>query len=193
MQSSENDESAVAASAIFLEWNEDAKGLGDRLQGALHLAWYTGPWTLEGEVQAGRAGLTPNGTDIVYVTTQGFHVGLGCLLTGETVEGRSTIEPLRPIDPRRGWSGSGAVELLARYSELTFSDSIFDDDLADPALWTNRVFTTDVGVNWYWNRFLKWTFTWQHAGYGKPVLVNEAKDLFSRTNDLFWFRGQVYF
>ena len=193
VQASENDESAVAASAIFLELDEQAVGLGDRLQGALHAACYSGPWTLEGEWQAARMGLSPNGTDIVYVTANGFHAGVGCLLTGETVEGRKVIEPLRPIDPRRGWSGSGAIELLARYSQLNFSDAIFDEGLADPALWTNRVYTTDIGLNWYWNRFLKWTFVWQHAGYDSPVLVNEAKDLFSRKNDLFWLRGQVYF
>jgi phosphate-selective porin OprO/OprP len=193
VQSSENDESAVAASAIFLEWNEDAAGLGDRLQGALHLAWYCGPWTFESEWQASRAGLTPNGTDIVEVTAHGFHAGLGCMLTGETVEGRTTVEPLRPIDPRGGFSGMGAIELLARYSELNISDAVFDEGLSDRDSWANKAYTTDCGLNWYWNRFLKWTFTWQHAGYGSPVLVNETKDLFSRKNDLFWFRGQVYF
>jgi phosphate-selective porin OprO/OprP len=193
VQASENDESAVAASAIFLEWNEQTKGLGDRLQGALHAACYSGPWTFEGEWQAARVGLTPNGTDIVYMTASGFHAGVGRLLTGETVEGRKAIEPLRPIDPRRGWSGCGAIELLARYSELTLSDSVFDHDLSDRGLWSNRAYTTDVGMNWYWNRFLKWTFVWQHAGYGSPVLVNEAKERFSRTNDLFWLRGQLYF
>jgi phosphate-selective porin OprO/OprP len=76
---------------------------------------------------------------------------------------------------------------------LTLSDSVFDHDLSDRGLWSNRAYTTDVGMNWYWNRFLKWTFVWQHAGYGSPVLVNETKDLFSRKNDLFWLRGQVYF
>lgn len=193
VQASENDESAVAASAIFLEWNEDAAGLGERLQGALHLAWYHGPWTFEGEWQAARVGLTPDGSNIVDVTAQGFHAGLGCLLTGETVAGRTGIEPLRPIDLRRGWSGTGAVELLARYSELKLSDTVFAEGLSDRDLWSNKAYTTDLGFNWYWNKFLKWTFVWQHAGYGSPVLVNEAKDLFSRKNDLFWFRGQVYF
>lgn len=193
VQASENDESAVAASAIFLEWNPQATGLGERLQGALHLAWYQGPWTFEGEWQSARMGLTLNGTDIVNVTANGFYAGIGCMLTGETVEGRKMVEPLRPIDPRSGGSGPGAIEAFARYSDLNFSDAVFDEGLAERDLWTNSVYTTDLGCNWYWNRFLKWTFAWQHAGYASPVLVNEAKDLFSRRNDLFWLRGQIYF
>jgi phosphate-selective porin OprO/OprP len=70
---------------------------------------------------------------------------------------------------------------------------VFTEDLADRDLWSNRAYITDIGFNWYWNRYLKWTFDWQHVGFGSPVLIDESEDRFSSRNDLFWFRGQVYF
>ena len=70
---------------------------------------------------------------------------------------------------------------------------VFTDGFADPADWTNRAAITDVGCNWYLNRYVRVTFDWQHAMYADPVLLNEAQDLRSRTNDLFWLRCQLYF
>ena len=51
----------------------------------------------------------------------------------------------------------------------------------------------DLGVNWYPNRWVKFYLDWQHAAFGSPVLVNEAKGIFGRSTDLFWVRCQVYF
>jgi phosphate-selective porin OprO/OprP len=195
VQSSENDESAAAASAQFLEWNEGVSGLGGRLQGAIHLAWYYGPWTFEGEWQSGSFETTrPEGPGTVDLRVDGFHAGVGLMLTGETVTGRTVVEPLRPFDPRCGCRcGCGAIELFARYSDIALSDNVFTEDLADPDLWSKSAYITDIGFNWYWNRFLKWTFDWQHAGFGSPVLIDEEEDRFSSRTDLFWFRGQLYF
>jgi phosphate-selective porin OprO/OprP len=194
VQSSENDEAAVAASAVFLGWNEGVEGVGDRLQIAAHLAWYHRQWTFEGEWQFGRFGLAPpEQSRPVYFDVEGFSTSVGYMLTGETVKGRTLVEPLRPLDPRRGWAGLGAIELFGRYGQIALSDNVFSEGLVNPDLWSNRAYVTDVGFNWYWNRLLKWTFAWQHAEYGSPVLINENTHKFSRTNDLFWFRGQIYF
>jgi phosphate-selective porin OprO/OprP len=72
-------------------------------------------------------------------------------------------------------------------------DEVFDRDLADPNKWTNEVSMTDIGVNWYLNRYTKFYFDWQHASYSSPVLVNEETGKFSTDNDLFWIRCQFYF
>ena len=52
IQSSENDEAASSASAVFLEFNPDVVGSGDRLLGALHVASYSGPISIEAEWNA---------------------------------------------------------------------------------------------------------------------------------------------
>ena len=52
---------------------------------------------------------------------------------------------------------------------------------------------TDIGLNWYPNRFLKFTFDWQHTHFGSPVLLNEAQDRRGNSVDLYWIRCQVWY
>jgi phosphate-selective porin OprO/OprP len=194
VQSSENDEAAKAASAVFLEFNPDVVGFGDRTIGALHVANYRGPLSLEAEWNALKIDLLDEATEeSSKITANGFHVTLASLITGEQVRGRETVEPLRPFDPRCGLRQLGAIEPFARYSYLAIGDNVFSNDLVDEANFTNRVSMSDIGFNWYLNRYTKFYFNWQHAGYDSPVLVNESTGRRTRYNDLFWVRCQLYF
>lgn len=194
IQTSENDEAAESASSIFLRFDEDVFALGGRSAGAIHLAWYSGPLSLEAEWQSGSVSFAKRGRPgRTAVPIQGYHATLGYFLTGESVTGRTTVEPLRPFDPIRGEWGPGAWEVFARYSHLDLGDSVFDAGLADRERWTNRIGLTDIGLNWYLTRTTKLYFDWQRSYYGSPVILNPAKDLFGRTNDLFWIRCQFYF
>jgi phosphate-selective porin OprO/OprP len=193
LQTSENDEAAQAASAIFLEFGDDVVAVGRRFQGAVHAAWYVGPISLEAEWYTARFQFAADpAAPERTLPVSGFDVTLGCFVTGETVEDRSTVVPIRPFTPRSG-SGPGALELFGRYSELDITGRVFSGGFADPDDWTNRAAITDVGCNWYLNRYVRVTFDWQHAMYADPVLLNEAQDLRSRTNDLYWLRCQLYF
>ena len=71
--------------------------------------------------------------------------------------------------------------------------AVFSDGLADPRQWTADASLTDVGCNWYLNRFVKLTFDWQRAMFGSPVLLNPDKNLYGLECDLFWLRCQLYF
>ena len=194
IQSSENDESADAASAIFFEHEPEVVGFGDRVLGAIHMALYQGPVSLEAEWNASQVELLNEATDeVVDVVSNGFHVTVASFLTGETVKGRETVDPLRPFDPRCGGRQWGAIEPFFRYSYLKIGDEAFDRGLADPDDWTDEVSMTDMGVNWYLNRYTKFVFNWQHAGYASSVLVNKTTGEVSNSNDLFWFRCQFYF
>jgi phosphate-selective porin OprO/OprP len=194
LQSSENDDAAQSASSIFLQFDEDVFALGGRSAGAIHLAWYNGPFSFEGEWQAGSVSFAKRGRPgRTAVPIQGYHATAGYFLTGESVTGRTTVEPLRPFDPIRSEWGPGAWEVFARYSHLDLGDSVFDAELADRDRWTNRIGLTDIGFNWYLTRTIKLYFDWQRSYYGSPVILNPAKDLFGRTNDLFWIRCQFYF
>ena len=109
------------------------------------------------------------------------------------MERRTAVQPLRPFDPTRHLWGPGAVEVFARYSQLDLDDSVFRDRLADPRNWSANAYMTDLGFNWYLNQYVKVYVDWQHATFGKPILLNPNSGLFGRNNDLFWVRCQVYF
>lgn len=192
IQTSENDEAAQAASAILLEYEEGVVAKGERLQGALHAALYSGPWSVEAECYAARFGMASQpGGAVVGVPIFGYDVTVARFLTGETIEKRETVAPLRPIT--RNGTGRGAVEAFGRYSNLQLGGQVFSAELANPRDWTNNAGITDIGFNWYLNRFVRMTFDWQHSMYASPVLLNKQKDLRSTTNDLFWIRCQLYF
>lgn len=194
IQSSENDEAARSASAVFLEFNQDIVGRGDRLIGALHVASYYGPVSIEAEWNAAEGELLNEATDeTTRLDASGFHVTFAAFLTGETVRGREAVQPLRPFDPRCGCSQWGALEAYGRFSYLKLGDELFDRDLADEDEWTDEVAMTDIGVNWYPTRYTKFYLNWQHAAYAQPVLINEDTGAFSTYNDLVWLRCQLYF
>jgi phosphate-selective porin OprO and OprP len=193
LQTSENDEAAQAASSIFLEFNDDVIATGRRIQGAIHGAWYVGPVSLEAEWYAASFDNQPGpAAETVSLPVTGFDVTLGWFVTGETVQGRGTLVPNCPFTAQTG-SGPGALELFGRYSQLDISDKVFTTGLADPDDWTNRAAITDIGFNWYLNRYFRITFDWQHAMYADPVLLNAAQNIRSRSNDLYWLRCQLYF
>jgi phosphate-selective porin OprO/OprP len=190
IQTSENDEAAQAASSIFLEYNPGVVAKGERLQGALHTALYTGPFSIEAEWYAARfEAASSSGQPAVGIPIFGYDVTFAAFLTGEIVENRTSIVPLRPLPD----GGYGALEVFARYSLLQLGGEVFSAGLADPNDWTRSAAITDIGFNWYLTRLVRMTFDWQHSMYDSPVLLNEAKDLRSTRNDLFWTRCQLYF
>lgn len=195
LQSSENDEAAQGASSVFLDFRDDVVNFGPgRISGAVHVAWYVEQLSFEAEWQAGRFPYArPGLASSVKVPVHGYGATLAYFLTGETVEGRRTVVPLRPFHPAGGMRGPGAIEPFARYSKLVLGDEVFTAGLADPQLWSRSAQMTDVGINWYPNRFLKFTFDWQHTAFGTPVTLNEAQGRTGRSVDLFWVRCQVWY
>lgn len=192
IQTSENDEAAQAASSIFLEYENGVVARGERLQGAIHTALYSGPVSIEAEVYAGRFGAAANThSSTIGLPVYGYDVTVASFLTGENVEDRSTVAPLRPMT--RDGASWGALELFGRYSSLKIGNQVFSAGLANPNDWTNSAGITDIGANWYLSRFVRLTMDWQHAMYATPVLLNEQKDIRSKQNDLFWLRCQLYF
>lgn len=194
LQSSENDEAASAASAVFFEFAEETRALGGRSAGAAHVALYRRSFTLESEIQATRFGVTrTGGHPVTMVPVAGGHITASYFVTGEETTGRGPLDPLRPFDPFHGRHGPGAFEVYARYSQLHLGRVVFEEELADPDAWTRDVFMTDVGFNWYLNRYVRFYFDWQHSNFGSPVLLNPNTGKFGRFDDLFWVRCQIYF
>ncbi|WP_422930446.1 porin [Singulisphaera sp. PoT] len=182
-----------AATLPFLAFNPNVRELGMRALWELHAAYYYKGLTLLGAWQSGHESYALGGTGRpTRIPINGWYAQAGYILTGETIRDRTLIDPLRPFDLRRGKFGLGAFELTARYSMLHLDRKVFSAGLADPDLWTNQVGMTDVGFNWYLNKYIKIYFDWEHAAFGSPIYYRPGP-LRQITSDLFWLRSQVYF
>jgi phosphate-selective porin OprO and OprP len=178
----------------FLILNPDVVEKGERLLGSVHAAYFYKGLSLIGEWQYGYGSYASAGhPSPAQVPFSGFYATGGYFLTGEHVERRTRVNPLRPLirtDPadRRGF---GALEAVARVSRLSLGDEVFKAGFADPSLWSNSAITTELGLNWYWNEYVKIYTFWLHGEFGEPVLYRPGG--FQKTADMFWLRFQLYF
>lgn len=183
----------LAVGPQFLALDSNVREHGYRAFWAIHMAYYYRHLSLITEWESGFQDYAQlNQLDYrTRLPVQSYYVMGGYFLTGETVSGRGVLRPIRNFDLRQGKRGLGAVELVGRYSYLNIGKDVFSAGLADPNLWTNQLYATDIGINWYWNQFIKMYIGWQHAGFGDPVLYAPGKR--QLTSDQFWLRWQIYF
>jgi phosphate-selective porin OprO/OprP len=183
----------LAIGPEFLELNNNVRESGDRAFWAMHLAYFYRHLSLISEWESGFQSYAFANTPIYHkrIPVQSYYVTAGYFLTGETASGRGVVRPRRNFDLRKGKYGPGAVEVIGRFNPLNIGRQIFTAGLADPNLWTNQLYTVDLGLNWYWNQFVKVYLGWQHAAFGDPVLF--APGRMQLTSDQFWLRFQVYF
>ena len=160
-----------AGTTPFLILNPGVIERGDRLLGSVHAAYFYKGLSLIGEWQYGYGNYASLAhPSSVQVPFSGFYVVGGYFLTGEQVERRSRVNPLRPFIPTRKGDprGPGAWEVVGRVSELRLGEKIFTSGFADPNLWSNQAVTTELGVNWYWNEYIKMYMFWLHGDFGRP-------------------------
>jgi phosphate-selective porin OprO/OprP len=182
------------ATVPFLILNPDVIENGDRLVGSAHAAYFYKGLSLIGEWQYGFGGYaSPLRQTSAQVPFSGYYVTAGYFLTGEEVERRTRVKPRRPLVPtsKDEARGIGAVEVTSRVSEVRLSDKIFTNGFADPNIWSNSAVTTEVGVNWYWNEYLKFYTFWLHGEFGDPVQYKPGDE--KKTADMLWLRCQLYF
>ncbi|HZW30003.1 MAG TPA: porin [Isosphaeraceae bacterium] len=176
----------------FLTFNNNVIVDGPRNLWSLHTAYFYRSLMILGEWQSGFQDYAlTNATTRVRLPIESFYVQASYFLTGERMASRGRVTPLRSFDLRRGRFGPGAWEVVFRYADLSLGRQVFTAGLADPNEWTNRLFLTDLGINWYWNSYIRVLFDWQHAGFGTPVLYRPSG--FARTSDLFMLRFQIWF
>jgi phosphate-selective porin OprO/OprP len=183
-----------AASVPFLILNPDVVERGDRLLGSVHAAYFYKGLSLIGEWQYGFGGYAsaahPSSARVPF---SGFYVAGGYFLTGEHVERRTRVYPLRPLVPTRREQrrGLGAWELAGRVSRLGLGDEVFLAGFADPRLWSDSATTTELGLNWYWNEYIKIYAFWLHGQFGDAI--QSRPGIFLDRADMFWLRFQLYY
>ena len=79
-------------------------------------------------------------------------------------------------------SGPGAWELTYRYSYVNLNDN-----MVLGGIYSEHT----VGLNWYWNEYIKVYMFWLHGNFADPVQYRPG-DL-QRSADMFWLRFQLYF
>lgn len=176
----------------FLAFNNNVHERGQRALWELHATYFYKGLSVIGAWDSGFNDFALAGARPVHLPVSGWNVATGYLLTGETIEKRGLVEPLRPFDLRKGKFGPGAWELQARISTLAVGRQVFTSGLADPNLWTNSIQMVDAGFNWYLNKNVKVYFDWEHVLFGQPVYFRPGPGL-QKTSDLFWLRLQYYF
>ena len=182
------------ATVPFLILNPGVVERGDRLLGSVHAGYFYNSLTVIGEWQYGYGGYANSvNPSSVKVPFSGYYVGAGYFLTGEHIERRTRVKPLYPLipiskDDERGW---GAWEIAGRVSRLGLGDEVFGGGFADPNLWSNSAVTNELGLNWYWNEYMKFYMFWLHADFGRPVQYRPGS--LQDTADMLWLRCQLYF
>ena len=182
------------ATTPFLILNPGVVERGDRALGSVHLAYFYKSLSLISELQYGYGGYASNVNPAsASVPFSGYYVSGGYFLTGEEVERRTRVKPLRSLIPldKNEAAGPGAWELAGRVSQLRVGNDIFDSGLADPSIWSNSATTTELGVNWYWNDYLKFYAFWLHGEFGDPVQIRPGE--LRKSVDMLWLRSQLYF
>jgi phosphate-selective porin OprO/OprP len=178
----------------FLILDNDVIEKGPRLLGSVHAAYFYKSLSLIGEWQYGYGSYASrNRRDPIAVPFDGFYATAAYFLTGEQIERRAVVRPNRPFRPFSGSadSGPGAWEAVARVTELDLGDSVFRAGFADPKMWSDSALQTEVGVNWYWNEYLKVYMFWLHADFGDPVMNRPGK--YQTAADMFWIRFQLFY
>jgi phosphate-selective porin OprO/OprP len=124
--------------------------------------YYWGPFGLMGEYVLASQNLSAV-TNITFgnIHNQAWHVSASYVLTGED-NGFRGVTPRNNFDPREGhW---GALQLVARYSELKLDDEIFPT-FANPDTAAERATALGVGLNWYLNRNVRASANFIHTDF----------------------------
>ncbi len=181
------------ATVPFLILNRDVLEQGQRLVGSVHAAYFYKSLSVIGEWQYGFGTYARPGVAPSRVPYGGFYVSGGYFLTGEHIQRRARLYPRRPLLPtsKDQQRGLGAWEVAGRFSRLGLGNEVFSGGFADPALWSSSASTTELGLNWYWNEYVKVYMFWLHGRFGDPIAARDGGRL--DAVDMFWMRFQLYF
>jgi phosphate-selective porin OprO/OprP len=139
--------------------NAFADGTRRRLAPQAYL--YTGPLGLHGEYILSWQEVSRAGSPTVKLKHTAWQTTGSFFLTGEKNSWKSAA-PKKAFDPKAGTFG--ALELAARYSELSIDDAAFPI-FANPASTPSKAKAWAVGVNWYLAKAIKLVADYEHTTF----------------------------
>jgi len=155
--------STVTANNVFAD--------GSRQRLAPQAYFYTGPLGLQGEYIESWQTVSQVGASSTKLKHTAWQATGSFFLTGEKNSWKSAV-PMKPFDPGAGTLG--AVELAARYSELSIDDATFPT-YASPTTNPSKAKAYAVGVNWYLARAVKVVLDYEHTSFTGGALTGDRE------------------
>ena len=84
---------------------------------------------------------------------QAWQIAGSIAVTPGDKPGYRSLKPVHPFDPGKGHYG--AVEVAARYSELSIDDASFEAGITAAKNSVQKAREITVGVNWHFNDYIK--------------------------------------
>ncbi|NVB84658.1 MAG: hypothetical protein HOV81_40165 [Kofleriaceae bacterium] len=135
---------------------------GYRYRFAGHAYYYAGPIGALAEYVADYEPVALRG-DHTLLAQRAWQVAASAALTPGDKPTYKGIVPTKPFDlDAHTW---GAFEVAARYGELILDDDSFAAGIADPAASVRRARAGTVGINWYFNRYIKLQVNYEGTVY----------------------------
>jgi phosphate-selective porin OprO/OprP len=145
---------------------------GTRQRVAPQAYWYSGPLGVHGEYIVSWQEVKRPNFENVKLQHSAWQATGSYFLTGEK-NGWRSVTPKKPFDPAAGTFG--AVEVAARYSELSVDDATFPT-FANPAITPSKAKAWAVGLNWYLAKGIKVVLDYEHTTFDGGTATGEDRE-----------------
>ncbi len=168
----------------FFKYRDDTVADGEAIRYSPQLYYSYGSFGLLAEyIVSAQEVMRATNSDTLH--NQGWQVAGSYVLTGEAASYKSVV-PRQVFDPVAGtW---GAFEVVGRVSQLDVDEKAFPT-YADPARYARSATAWGAGLNWYWNRNVKWMFDYEHTTFAGGETDNRDRD----AEDAILIRAQLTF
>ncbi len=170
----------------FFSYASGATAYGSRTRLSPQASWSYGPVGLIGEwvssEQEVRRNATSTAVTLEHTAWQG---AVAIVLTGEDAA-PGAVKPKKSFEPGKGW---GALELVARVNGFDVDEAAFTAGLADPSRSASQARAWGLGLNWYLNRNVKQTLTYERTTFTGGAASGGDRP----AEDALFIRSQVSF
>jgi phosphate-selective porin OprO/OprP len=158
------------ATTTFLDVQSGVNQDGRLTRWGLELDYGIGPFGLKTEYLQGRFDNITKGTVQTNWDLRGAYFTAGYVLTGEDWPQSTSVKPKQNFDPAKG--GWGAFQLLGRYQFIETNDDLLNKGFA---VGTDKARTLTLGLNWYWNRHVRFQLNYSYSWFDDTITVGGAK------------------
>jgi len=144
----------------FFKYRDDAFADGVSIRYSPQVYYSYGSFGLLAEYIVSSQDVT-RGANSDELQNTGWQVAASYVLTGEAASYKGVV-PRKVFNPAANtW---GAFEAVARVSQLDVDEDAFPT-YADPAKYAESAKAWGLGLNWYWNKNVKWMFDYRHTAF----------------------------
>lgn len=170
----------------FFVYSPGTSAYGSRTRLSPQASWSWGPVGLIGEWVSSEQDVRRNATTpAVRLKHTAWQAAVAIVLTGEEAA-PGAVKPRKSFEPGKGW---GALELVARVNAFDVDEAAFTAGLADRSRSASRARAWGLGLNWYLNRNVKQTLTYERTTFTGGAASGGDRP----TENALFIRSQVSF